>query len=139
MKRRRKIEPPIERQPTPKWLLDEARSDKVQWFFGSSKVPGVMTLEATVPTFGAPVCIVWYRFVGAGSTLDVVGLYVEQRLRRCGLARRSLEQLYKSYECKMRLVTGSLSEDGEKLWRAMHGRRRGDWFVLFDLKRQTKK
>lgn len=91
--------------------LQLKQSFGLSYGYGHSFIPGCSTAEIGHRDFVGPLAILWFNV--NGDRLSILNIFVDDRLRRCGLATSLLRLLAQGYPTKI-----IRSDDGTKLGKA---------------------
>lgn len=70
-----------------------------------------------------PLGCLWYRFQANQTEIDILNIYTMEPVRRCGVARLMIEQLFRQFP-QMQIITSDAGSSlGEKWMRSMKFKR----------------
>jgi GNAT superfamily N-acetyltransferase len=103
------------------------------WYW-SQTFDGTMVFETSICSVAAPVAIMWVQNVG-NTTIDILGMYVGEALRRAGLGRELLDYAIEQLPHVDTVMTQSGTNLGVRFMDAYGFKRQknGDW--IYKVKR----
>ncbi len=101
------------------WLHDDLKHRRgLSWNHGNSTVPGCRVIEATYIETPAPIGVIWYRHGHCKGVIEILGMFVIDYYRRCGVATFLLEKLVAAFPATTSVVSGDGTEYGSAWMRA---------------------
>lgn len=101
------------------WLHADLKAKRgVSYAHGNSTVPGCRVIEATFIENPGPVGVIWYRHGHSKGVIEILGMFVIDYYRRCGLASYLLEKLVAAFPATVSVVSGDGTEYGSAWMRA---------------------